>query len=110
MQFERGNDPKESLRIGGYKEITKGTYFRVRFRDRRSRPDFYPIQQREKEGIAADALAKDSEHINSDGIKIVHCIVNRIPHEQFTAFWSVKEKCWIVGRVEYTKTYDTGPR
>ena len=110
MRFERGKNPKEYLKIGKYREINAGTYFHIRFRDKRKHPNYLAVQKREQEGIPADALAKDDERRNLDGKRIVHCIVNTIPHEEFTAWWSEKEKCWIVSRVEYRKTDDTGPK
>lgn len=109
MRFERGIDPKEGMSIGNHAEIKAGAYFHVRFRERKSCPAYYEYQRREKEGIPADAWAKDDEQINFAGRRVVHCIVNGIPHETFTAGWSRKEKCWIIGPVRDNVTDDTGP-
>ena len=110
MNFERGKDPAEALRIGKFKEIKKGDYFQVRFRYRRSCPEYYPLQGKEKQGIPADARAIEDEDENMWGTKNVKCIINTIPHEKFIAYWSRKENCWIVGDGDYNKTDDTGPR
>ena len=112
MRFERGKDPAEALGIGKFQEIKKGTYFRVRFRDGFSRPEFYEAQKKEREGIPAEARALDDEQTNIWGSRSVRCIVNTIPHHQFTAGWSNKEKCWIIGPIEDGRRYtdDTGPR
>ena len=111
MNFERGKSPAESMGIGKFSKIKKGDFFHVRFRERWSRPAYYPLQRNEKKKIPADARALDDEQINFAGRRVVHCIVNTIPHEQFTAGWSKKEKCWIIGAVEDESKYtdDTGP-
>ena len=111
MHFQRGKDPAEALKIGKFSEIKKGDYFHVRFRERRSCTEYYSLQKNEREGIPADARAKDDEQINFAGRRVVHCVVNTIAHETFTAGWSRKEKCWIIGVVEDESKYtdDTGP-
>lgn len=110
LKFQRGKDPKESLRIGNFREIQKGDYFHVRFRVRKSRPEYYPLQKNEREGIPADARALDDESLNFTGRRVVHCVVNTIAHETFIAGWSRKEKCWIIGPVKDNVTDDTGPK
>lgn len=109
LKFQRGKDPKEGLRIGNFREIQKGDYFHVRFRERKSCPEYYPLQKNEKEGIPSDARALDDESLNFSGRRIVHCIVNTILNENFIAVWSEKEKCWIIGFREKRYTDDTGP-
>ena len=46
MNFERGGDPKDALKIGKkFRKIEKGDKFTVEFRLRRSCPEFYPLQK-----------------------------------------------------------------
>ena len=112
MNFERGKSPAESMGIGKFQKIKRGAYFYVRFRDRFSRPEFYALQENEKKGIPAEAVALDGERINFAGRRVVHCRINTIPHETFTAGWHRKEKCWVIGPVDDAGKYtdDTGPR
>ena len=113
MNFERGKSPAETMKIGKFQEIKKGDYFYVRFRIRESLPQYYELQKKEREGIPADAHAKDDEQeYFATGGRMVRCVVNTIPHEEFKAFWLEKEKCWVVGGRWRTPRFtdDTGPR
>jgi len=59
MNFERGKDPIKSLNIGmDYRNRTPqvGSPFLVHFRLRKSCPEYYPLQNKEKNGESIIAI------------------------------------------------------
>lgn len=101
MGFKRGPSSKESFDIGLHKRYPQlGDRFFVRFRLNASKPEFYPLQQKEREGQFQIAIMVKASIFSSfsDSMTTLICYMDDIGPSlgYFYADWNLEENCWVI--------------
>jgi len=107
MNFERGNiSIKKTLDIGLNSKPRKGGSFLIRFKLRQSCPDYYPLQELEREGKSVIAIALDEPNpmvydpVYFNPYKSIKCSLPDLKISTlaniFIATWNYDEDYWEI--------------
>ena len=107
MNFERGNsDIKKTLDIGLSNLPNHGKPFLVRFRLRKSTPEYYDLQKLEEQGRSVIAIAIGEislltyDPITFNPYRFIHCYLkdfsDKLDYNLFTANYNYKEGFWEI--------------
>jgi hypothetical protein len=102
MSFERGQEVKKAVGLGlNIRYPKKGQAFFIRFKMKKSCPEYYPLQEKERNEISIVAVAlEDSrmiyEPFDFQPLDFIKCIIPEANPDPFSAKYSEKNKCWVI--------------